>query len=114
MYSEKKKYADLIVDFPSSAQETYTYSLEGNHHVRVGQVVEIPFGKRSTLGIIKSVFALPPHNSIELKHPVHCAGNQIYQLVPQVVIGGPSDSGSNLPVIYSTAFSEENLGSRYK
>jgi primosomal protein N' (replication factor Y) len=68
MYSEKKKYADLIVDFPSSAQETYTYSLEGNHHVRVGQVVEIPFGKRSTLGIIKSVFTLPPRNSIELRN----------------------------------------------
>ena len=42
MYSEKKKYADLIVDFPSTAQETYTYSLEGNLHVKVGQVVEIP------------------------------------------------------------------------
>ena len=68
MYSEKKKYADLIVDFPSTAQETYTYSLEGNLHVKVGQVVEIPFGKMSTLGIIKSVFALPPQNSIELKH----------------------------------------------
>lgn len=68
MYSEKKKYADLIVDFPGSVKETYTYSLEGNHHVKIGQVVEIPFGKRSTLGIIKSVFTLPPRNSIELKN----------------------------------------------
>ena len=40
MYSEKKKYADLIVDFPGSVKETYTYSLEGNHHVKIGQVVE--------------------------------------------------------------------------
>ncbi|MQG47252.1 MAG: primosomal protein N' [SAR202 cluster bacterium] len=68
MSPEKKKYADLIVDFPGSAQETYTYSLEANHHVKIGQVVEIPFGKKSTLGIIKSVFTLPPHGSIELRN----------------------------------------------
>ena len=47
MSPEKKKYADLIVDFPGSAQETYTYSLEANHHVKIGQVVEIPFGKKT-------------------------------------------------------------------
>ena len=68
MSPEKKKYADLIVDFPGSAQETYTYSLEANHHVKIGQVVEIPFGKKSTLGIIKSVFTLPPRGSIELRN----------------------------------------------
>ena len=48
MSYKKNNFAEVIVDYPGSLQKTYSYIIPVSISAKVGQVVEIPFGLRST------------------------------------------------------------------
>ena len=55
MSYKKNNFAEVIVDYPGSLQKTYSYIIPISISAKIGQVVEVPFGSRSTLGIIKTL-----------------------------------------------------------
>ena len=119
MSYKKNNFAEVIVDYPGSLQKTYSYIIPISISAKIGQVVEVPFGSRSTLGIIKTLNFY--NDKIEnLKYITRIINPHLYLTFNQLKFAEwisttyNSDYFSICKIFFPVSLSSNNIGIKFR
>ena len=119
MSYKKNNFAEVIVDYPGSLQKTYSYIIPISISAKIGQIVEVPFGSRSTLGIIKTLNFY--NDKIEnLKYITRIINPHLYLTFNQLKFAEwisttyNSDYFSICKIFFPVSLSSNNIGIKFR